>query len=158
MALLRKRGRLVSLNVVGDGPDVARLRKLAAAEGVSESVVFHGRMADEALRSLYSSCDLFVLPSGGEGFGIVYLEAMAYARPVIAADAGGAPSVVRPGQSGWLVPYGDPAALAESICARLDDPEGSRSVGLQGRRLVESEFSFGTFVDKVRLLAAAGAS
>ena len=85
-------------------------------------------MNDAVLRSCYSACDIFLLPSAGEGFGIVYLEAMAFAKPVIAADSAGAPFVVRPGVSGVLVAYGDPRSLASAVAKLAGDPDGARHV------------------------------
>ena len=104
------------------------------------------------LQACYQACDLFVLPSGGEGFGIVFLEAFAFARPVVAADAGGAPFVVRPGENGWLVPCGDPARLAACLNERLSQPEETRRAGWVSRRLVEEEFSFQAAIRRTSML------
>jgi len=140
------------LDVVGEGDDRPRLEALARERGVAERVRFHGGVPDARLRELYVESDVFVLPSGGEGFGIVYLEAMSFARPCLAADAGGAPHVVRPGVSGWLVPYARPDLLADQLLALSRDPEGTRRVGLSARRLVEAEFTFGAMVERARSL------
>jgi glycosyltransferase involved in cell wall biosynthesis len=101
---------------------------------------------------MYADCDIFVLPSGAEGFGIVYLEAMAYARPVVAADAAGAPFVVRPGESGWLVPFGNPHELAGCLRERLREAESTRAVALAGRRLLEREFGYEAFCQRTAAL------
>lgn len=143
-----------SLDVVGDGDDRPRLEALARACGVADRVRFHGFVPDERLRELYAGCDVFVLPSGGEGFGIVYLEAMSFGRPCVAAAAGGAPHVVREGVSGWLVPYGRPDALAERLRALSQDPDTVRRLGRGARGLVESEFSFPAMVERARELFA----
>jgi hypothetical protein len=112
----------------------------------------------DRLRELYALSDIFVLPSGAEGFGIVYLEAMAFAKPVIAADAGGAPFVVRPGASGILVTYGDAAGLARSIETLIQDPDAARALGSRGRAFLERNFSFEQMVRRTRsLLLAWGA-
>lgn len=134
------------LDVVGEGDDRGRLERLAADSGMADAVRFHGRVGDPELRSLYAACDVFVLPSGGEGFGIVYLEAMAHAKPVIAADAGGAPFPVRDGETGWLVPYGRPERLAGRLRELFEDPERARRVALTGRRQVEERFCFAAMV------------
>lgn len=139
---LRQTGCEVELDIVGEGEDRERLQLLAASEGVTGWVKFLGRLDDPQLRERYAACDIFVLPSGAEGFGIVYLEAMVHARPVVAAAAGGAPFVVRPGESGWLVPYGRPAELARCLLGLLSDPAATRLAGQRGRRFLEREFSF----------------
>jgi glycosyltransferase involved in cell wall biosynthesis len=142
LARLAGAGHEARLDVVGEGDDRARLEALARELGLVSRVTFHGAAAPEALRRLYAACDVFVLPSAGEGFGIVYLEALAHAKPVVAADAGGAPFVVRPGQSGWLVPYGDPARLAACVAEIAARPDEARAVALRGRRMLEREFTF----------------
>ena len=105
----------LQLVVAGSGGDLAFLRGVAARCGVSDRVHFAGRVTDEALRELYARCIAFVLPSGQEGFGIVFLEAMYFGAPVIAARAKGAVDVIEDGVTGLLVDYGDIAALARAI-------------------------------------------
>ena len=97
-------------------------------EGVADAVHFHGAVDNHALGARYRAADVFVLPSGAEGFGLVYLEAMAHGRPVVGADAGGTPFVVRPGESGVLVPYGNVEILAGAPQGRVSNLE--RSLGL----------------------------
>ncbi len=82
------------LRIVGGGDDEPRLRRLAMSLAVESVVHFTGIIDDAALRSEYAACDIFALPSRKEGFGLVYLEAMTYGKPCIAARAGGAPEVV----------------------------------------------------------------
>jgi asparagine synthase (glutamine-hydrolysing) len=150
VGLLRAAGMDVALDVVGAGQDLDRLRAVARVESVEDVVVFHGQVSDGILRSLYAACDIFVLPSTHEGFGIVYLEAMAFAKPVIAADAAGAPFAVRPGISGVLVPPGDPVRLADAVRALVRDPEGARSLGTRGRQFLLDNFSFRQMTERVR--------
>ena len=149
---LQKSGFDVRLDVVGDGEDRQRLQDVADRAGVGAAVVFHGRVDADTLRGFYAGCDVFVLPSRGEGFGIVYLEAMAFGKPVIAADAAGAPFVVRPGVSGFLVPYGDPHRLAGCMAEAIRSPEQARLVGLRGRAFVEETFSFEAMVRRTRAI------
>jgi len=144
------------LDVVGDGDDRPRLERLVAETGLADAVRFHGAVGDDELRSLYAACDVFVLPSGGEGFGIVYLEAMAFAKPVIAAREGGAPFAVRDGETGWLVPYGQPSELARRLRALFARPEQARRIGLAGRRQVEGRFSFEAMVERASGLLGTG--
>ena len=150
LRLVLDQGIATVLHIVGDGADRRRLEAIAGGLGVAEHVRFHGRVSDAVLGELYSACDLFVLPSGAEGFGIVFIEAMAYGKPVIAADAAGAPFAVRPGESGFLVPFDDVPALARCIVERAHDPDGSRAAGLRGREFMLRNFSFDCFVDTTR--------
>lgn len=141
-ARLRAAGLDVRLDIVGDGEDRGRLERLADTARVGSWVTFHGSLDDTRLRARYAACDAFVLPSGAEGFGIVYLEAMAFARPVVAADAGGTPFVVRPGESGWLIPYGRPDLLSACLKGVLQQADQARRTALQGRQWLEARFSF----------------
>ncbi len=106
------------LRIIGDGDDRGRLEDLALEVGCPEAIEFLGRVSDADLRRNLAQCQVFALPSRGEGFGLVYLEALAHGKPCIAADAGGAPEVID-AMSGYLVPYGDVPALAEACSAAL---------------------------------------
>lgn len=90
VAQLKAKGRCVRYLIAGDGPDRPRLEALAASAGVSDLVAFLGYVPDDALPDLYRAADQFALPSTGEGFGIVYIEAMACGTPAIGLDIGGA--------------------------------------------------------------------
>jgi len=102
------------------------------------------------LPSYYESCDLFVLPSTKEGFGIVFLEAMYHSKACIGARAGGVPEVIRDGDTGILV---DPSKLAtevpEAILRLLNDPALCKTMGERGRKELESNFSFSRFRDRL---------
>jgi glycosyltransferase involved in cell wall biosynthesis len=93
--------------------------------GVQHRVHFIGDAADADLAALYRRCTAFVLPSGKEGFGIVFLEAMYFGAPVIAAAAKGALDVVRDGETGLLVRFGDCVAVKDAI-ERLEADQGLR--------------------------------
>jgi glycosyltransferase involved in cell wall biosynthesis len=117
MPAIRAEFPAARLRIVGDGDDRARLAAIAAA-AADGAVEFLGRIDDRELRVQFAACQLFALPSGGEGFGLVYLEAMANGKPCIAANAGGAPEVVD-ARCGLLVPYGDVPALGRACVAAL---------------------------------------
>ena len=103
VAHARERGGQIHLNVVGDGDDLPRLKNIATERGVAGQVSFLGSVHDDRLQELYQSCDVFALPSKGEGFGIVFLEAMRYGKPCIGGNHGGTPEVIQHGQDGYLV-------------------------------------------------------
>ncbi|MCX7682695.1 MAG: glycosyltransferase [Anaerolineae bacterium] len=105
-------------------------------------VEFRGQVSDEELQSLYQSCDLFVAPSLYESFGLIYLEAMNYAKPVIGCYAGGVPEVVENGITGLLVDPGAPHALAEAMVSLLRSPARLREMGLAGRQRLLDKFTY----------------
>jgi phosphatidyl-myo-inositol dimannoside synthase len=97
--------------VVGRGDDQPRLAQLAAELGVSDRVVFAGFVATDDLVAHYNLADAYIMPSQ-EGFGIVYLEAMACGKPVLSGDADGSADPVQDGRLGWRVPHRDPEQVA----------------------------------------------
>ncbi|MHB8419812.1 MAG: glycosyltransferase family 4 protein [Myxococcales bacterium] len=151
---VRKRQPTVRYWVAGDGSDRPRLETLARERGVSDLVDFLGRIPDDELQRRYAACDLFVLPSGREGFGIVFLEAASYRQPSLGAAAGGTPEVIRDGVTGGLVPYGNPAALAELLDRLLADPQALERMGEAAFEDVESRFGFQAFVRRFADLAS----
>lgn len=104
--------------VIGRGDDQPRLAALAKDSGVGDRVIFAGFVSHGALVDHYRLADVYVMPSR-EGFGIVYLEAMACGVPVIAGDDDGSADPLQDGAVGWRVPYRDPAAVAQACIAAL---------------------------------------
>ena len=147
--------RRVRLHVLGDGPERGRLEERVARLDLGDRAVFHGFVPTEELQARLEGCDAFVLPAvidakgDTEGLGVVLLEAMSYARPVIASAAGGIVDIVKDGRNGWLVPPGDAPALASAISAAMDDPERARRFGLNGREDVEAGFSWDVIADRL---------
>ncbi len=142
-------GQRPLLDVVGDGEDRARLERLARTLGVSEHVVFHGRVDDAALTRLYASAYAFVLPSTREGFGLVFVEAMAHALPVITVSAGAAPEVVEDGVTGRVVPPSDPRALAGAIAALTSAPELALTMGHAGAERARALYTFPSYEARI---------
>ena len=134
------------LRVVGRGDDIHRLQNLARAHGVNEAVEFAGYVSDRQLRHEFDRCTVFALPSQKEGFGLVYVEAMAHGKPCIAANAGGAPEVVSP-ESGLLVPYGDVPALAAACVSALARKWDASAIQARAR-----QFSYPAFRENLRRL------
>ncbi len=106
------------LRIVGRGDDRDRLYQLARKLQVLEAVEFAGFVPNEQLPGEFQRCRLFALPSEREGFGLVYVEAMAHGRPCLGARAGGTTEVITP-ETGVLVPYGDVPALAAAVLEAL---------------------------------------
>jgi glycosyltransferase involved in cell wall biosynthesis len=138
----------VSYVVVGDGSDLARHKKLASDLGVSEHVEFAGNVSEETLRAYYRDSDIFIMPSAAEGFGFVFLEAMYHAKPVVAANSGATPEVVRDGETGLLVDYGNVEQLGQAITSLCLDPELRKRLGAAGQRRLQTQFSFEQFRER----------
>jgi glycosyltransferase involved in cell wall biosynthesis len=125
------------LAIVGEGPAEADLRARAASLG--DRVHWLGWRPDGA--ECMAAFDVFVHPSRWEGLGLVLLEAMALARPIVASRVSAIPEIVVDGETGWLVPPDDPAALAGALRAAIDDPAEARRRGLAGRRRLDACFT-----------------
>jgi phosphoheptose isomerase len=114
-------------------PEIGRLQAIAAEEGVADRVTFVGRRGREALKYYYSAADVFVTTPWYEPFGVTPVEAMACGTPVVGANVGGIKFTVRDGETGYLVPPHDPAALAERLAHLYRDP---RLLGVFGQQAV----------------------
>jgi glycosyltransferase involved in cell wall biosynthesis len=124
----------------GDGPLRAALARQLAAAGLTERFILAGFRAD--LGKFLPHLDLMVLPSFTEGLPVVLLEAFAAAIPAVATSVGGAPEVIEEGKSGYLVPPGDPQALARRILDMLRSESARRAMGEHGRLRVKEQFTF----------------
>jgi glycosyltransferase involved in cell wall biosynthesis len=140
--------------LVGDGPRRALLQRDVAAAGLAAHVVLAGRAPGADLHGWYEAATLFVHPTLYEGSSLVTLEAMAHRRAVVASRAGGLPDKVVPGVTGWLVPPGDAAALADALAAALADRPRLSSMGAAGRTLVERRFSWRAATDRLLDIAS----
>jgi glycosyltransferase involved in cell wall biosynthesis len=129
------------------------LKTWIAAEGAEDNFEFVGYVPYSSLPDHYAWCDAFVGPSTYEpGPGNVYLEAMASARPVIACNTAGTPEVVRNGINGLLVAPGDAESLSGAILQIAGDHRLRDLLGSNGRGIVEREFSFERYIDKVEAI------
>lgn len=133
LTLVRQSVPQVHTIIVGDGPEHAALRALAAQLGLGNTARFTGALPDDELMRMYRQADVFCLPSVQEGFGIVFLEAMASGLPVVATSAAAIPEVVPQWQAGMLVPPGDINALVAALTELLGDAALRRAYGLAGQ-------------------------
>ena len=131
--------------VIGSGSDLERHKRLAADLGVADRVQFLGSINERAVRGTYESCDVFVLPSAGEGFGIVFLEAMHYRKPIIAANSGATPEVVKAGETGMLVQTGNADQLAAAMIALGTNQLERERMGAAGYKRLQENFTFDHF-------------
>lgn len=134
------------LDLVGDGPEGARLRRLAAGLGLSDRAVFHGKQRNEQVQARMRQADLLVVPSRigprnqTEGLPTVIVEAFSAELPVVATRLTGIPEIVRPGETGLLFEMEDVAGLRAAIEQVQARPAQAAAWARQGRRLVEAEF------------------
>ncbi|MDO8598541.1 MAG: glycosyltransferase [bacterium] len=135
-SLLRRELPLAGLVIIGDGPERARLEALARAEHLA--VRFLTTTNDTSLAAWYAACDVFALlprelPDGDvEGFGMVYLEAGAFGKPVVGTRSGGVPEAIHDGETGVLVPPEDPVAACAALARLLRDPRHAQRLGANG--------------------------
>jgi glycosyltransferase involved in cell wall biosynthesis len=141
----------VEYTVVGAGDALPALQRLAAELGVAARVRFTGALSDAERDAELDRCEVFALPSRGEGFGIVYLEAMAAGKPCLAAAAGGAPEVVVDGQTGLVVPAAV-APVRAALQQLADSAELRQRLGQAGRARVAQCFSYPEFSARAKEL------
>jgi phosphatidylinositol alpha-1,6-mannosyltransferase len=143
--LLEAMARLASthpelrLVIAGEGSDGARLAAKAAALGVADRVLFTGFVDASLLTSLYARCTALAMPSQGEGFGFVYLEAMRAGRPCIGLAGTAAAEIIVDRETGWLVERGvEP--LVDAVEALLREPVRAAAMGAAGRARWQRDF------------------
>jgi phosphatidyl-myo-inositol dimannoside synthase len=145
--------------IVGGGDDLARLEAKARELGIADSVRFAGPVSPEELAVCYHRCCVFAMPARteldaraprGEGFGIVYLEAMARGKPVVGPRVGAPAEFIRDGEHGLLVDPASASEVADALIELLEDPERACRMGEAARRFVTSEFSFESFCKRLR--------
>jgi glycosyltransferase involved in cell wall biosynthesis len=108
-----------------------------------------GFIPDADKRDAYAACDLFAMPSRVDTAGIVYLEAWLYDKPVIGANAGGVPEIIADGATGYLVPFGDVAQLADHIARLLADPALRARLGAAGHAAVLREHTWDAKIARI---------
>jgi glycosyltransferase involved in cell wall biosynthesis len=142
----------VKVILVGNGDLIPQFRKEVKKEGLENQVVFSEGVGDDELPDYYNLADLAVLPSidRSEAFGIVLLEAMACARPVIASSLPGVSALINDHHDGLLTVPGNAGDLAEKIHFLLTRPELREEYGLNGFKKVEDNFRWGPLIQKVK--------
>jgi len=142
------------LVIVGGGDDVERYKKLVADLNIAEHVLFMGRVSDATLDVIYSRVALFAMPSRGEGFGIVYLEAMRHGLACVASTHDAAGEIVVDGETGFLVEPSDLSELASKLVELLLNPALRSELGKRGHERLQTHFSFMQFQARMTELLA----
>jgi phosphatidylinositol alpha-1,6-mannosyltransferase len=145
--------------IVGGGDDRQRLESRAHDLCIAESVHFAGPVSDDELDVWYDRCCVFAMPARtelnanvprGEGFGIVFLEAMAHGKPVVGPAIGAPAEFIRSGEHGLLVDPAESSEVAVALIELLEDPARARRMGNAGREWVLHEFVFDRFCERLR--------
>lgn len=145
--------------IVGEGDDRARLESRAHELGITGSTRFMGSVSPEELALCYDRCSVFAMPARtelngnvprGEGFGIVFLEAMASGKPVVGPKIGAPAEFIRSGEHGLLVDPSSPVEVANALVELLSNPERARRMGAAAKEWVDCEFTFERFCDRLR--------
>jgi phosphatidylinositol alpha-1,6-mannosyltransferase len=159
MPAIRQRVPGTALVIVGGGPYLTSLQRLAHRFGVAEQVVFTEGVPGDELPAHHALADVFAMPcrtrGAGldvEGLGIVFLEASATGVPVVAGLSGGAPEAVRDGETGVVVNGWDVGAIAASVSGLLADPDRAVRMGKAGRRWVVDNWQWSTQAEKLAQL------
>lgn len=146
--------RLVKLFITGEGDRRAEWEQLTARLGLQSHVEFLGFVSNQKLGELYQTCDLYVHPAiyddngDTEGLGVVLIEALANARPVVASGVGGIVDVIKHEETGLLVPEKNPEALAAAILRVLDYPSLAARLGQTGRAFAQRYFDWDRIVSE----------
>lgn len=142
--------------VSGDGPNKQNLINLTDAMNLSDKVIFLGEISDDDLQIFYRLCNIFIMPAREikekgdvEGFGLVFLEASLFAKPVIGGKSGGQPDAIEDGYSGLLVNPNDENEIANAIIKLLESPELAEKLGQQGRQRVLEKFRWDEEAKKI---------
>ena len=157
VAQLQTKFPMLCLAVVGDGDDLPRLEKIAGDLGVSESIRFLTKLSREEIAACYARSEIFALPSTGEGFGLVFLEAMAFGKPLIGVARGGITDIIEDRVNGLLVPAGNLKSLVDTLARLLENESLRMELGQRGAENVRHRYSFDVFVnDLERILEECG--
>jgi colanic acid/amylovoran biosynthesis glycosyltransferase len=146
MGVLARQERMVRLDLIGAGPDEGALRQRVAALGLDDRVTFHGPLPQNLTRDLIRGAAVLAAPcvigrdGNRDGLPTVVLEGLALGTPVVTTPVTGIPEAVIDGETGLLVPEGDPGALAAAVCRLIDDPGLSCGLAAAGRRHAERHF------------------
>jgi phosphatidylinositol alpha-1,6-mannosyltransferase len=149
---VRQRVPDAQLVIVGKGDDLPYLRSKVRDAGCQDAVLFTGWVDDDTLAAIYDHVAVYAMPSDGEGFGLVFLEAMKHRLPCIASSTDASREIVVDGTTGFLVTQNDERALTERIVQLLENPALRCRLGEAGFRLLNDSFSFELFEE--RLLSA----
>jgi len=143
MADVLKEEKEAHLVMVGRGPLLEELKRQAFTLGLEGSITFVSeRISEKDLARMYAACEIFCLPSLWEPFGMVVVEAMASGKPVVGSRIGGIPEIIREGETGFLTRPRAHDEIVEKILFLLKNSKKARAMGVKGRKVAESNFTW----------------
>jgi glycosyltransferase involved in cell wall biosynthesis len=148
-AVVTLQERFPHVHIVVAGPETGYSRRLFARYRGRPGVTNLGVVSDTERLDALNACDCLVLPSTGEAFGLVFLEAWIVGKPVIGARTAAVSEIISDGLDGWIVPPGDPSALAETIVRWIESPDLARQMGQVGRQKVLADYTCARVADVV---------
>jgi len=151
---LREKVPNICYQIVGDGSAKKSLQELAKKLGVTNNVQFCGRVDSDVLVDYYERCSVFVMPSLREGFGIVFLEAAYYKKPVIGGNHGGTPEIIEHGSNGFLVNHDDSNSLVQCLETLLLNQVLQHDMGQRAYEKTTQQFSYQAFLQQFTTLIA----
>ncbi|MFO7844403.1 MAG: glycosyltransferase [Bacteroidales bacterium] len=137
-----RKNKKIKYYIIGDGPEEATLRSLSKSLGLDQNVFFLGRLPHDEVMKYMANTDIFSLPSWEEGFGVVYLEAISFGKPVIACQGEGIIDVIKHGETGILVKPHDIDDLASKLNLLINEPELAKTIGENARELVLASYTW----------------
>lgn len=138
--------------VIGTGDLIEELSNLAIKLKIEKNVIFIENASDNILKEYFKRCEIFVMPSKQEGFGLVFIEAMNYKKPVIGCDAGGITDIIDHGKNGYLVPENNSDQLSEYLIKLLTDKKNYEYIASNAEKTVREKFMFNKFEMKINNL------
>jgi teichuronic acid biosynthesis glycosyltransferase TuaC len=139
---LNKKYPYLRYKIVGDGIEKNKLVELVNDLKINEHIEFHGRKSHLDVMSYMAECDIFSLPSWNEGFGVVYIEAMAHGKPVIGVKDQGIDGVITHMENGMLIKPKDVDSLVEALDFLLSHPEEAKAMGERARQMVLENYTW----------------
>ena len=150
LALLIENIPNIKYTIIGKGDDIERLKNLANKLNVSKYIDFLGFV--DNIQSYYKYCDIFTLPSKNEGFGIVYLEAMQYKKPVIGVNFGGPTDVIKHNETGYLCEYNNVHEISKYIMEIYLNPSKKIEFGNNGYEYLINNFTYAHYQNNLRVI------
>jgi len=139
--ILRERDILIHVTLIGAGPDLEALQRVAQRTGLGEVVTFTGALSHERTLAQLRRADIFALASFAEGIPVALMEAMSLSVPCVSTSIAGIPELIRTGIDGLLVPPANPTAFAEALESLTADSALRKSLGNSGRQRIISQYN-----------------